>query len=202
MTNRGSKAGLVAALSSVAIAVGAGVVVNMASSEVPVVTANWAATISLILASLASLGSLIGFRRKERQRTRLVFIVHAHADKYAASQVSEALRNRGYDTWLDSEALVPGMDWKAEMASAIAKASAAVVIVSSDLSDSFFATREMRSLMSNVRTKDPSIAPLIPVLVGQAKIPVELQQIQGIRLDDPAYAEKLDFSLARILDGA
>lgn len=212
MTNRGSRPGaiatplsasrlgLVTSLLSVAVAIGAGVVVNMAASDAPASPVKWASITSLILAITAGLASIYSFRSKESQRTRLVFISHAHADEAAARRVNEALREKGYETWLAEDVLLPGMDWEEEISMAVAKASAAVIIVSPNLSDSAFTTREMRSLLSNLRTNDPSFSPLVPVVVGQGRLPLELQQIQAIRLDEPNFADKLDYSLARILD--
>jgi hypothetical protein len=51
--------------------------------------------------------------------SRRVFLAHANEDKPKIRQLYAALKDRGFDPWLDEEDLVGGQNWKVEIPRAI-----------------------------------------------------------------------------------
>ena len=74
-----------------------------------------------------------------------VFICHASEDKPRARDLTRRLHERGYDTWLDEEQLLPGQHWETEISNAIFGAAAVLVcLTKTSTSKIGFVQKELR----------------------------------------------------------
>jgi TIR domain len=112
-----------------------------------------------------------------------VFISHSRTNSSAAFQLSNELRKRGVETWLDLRDLAPGKDWEPEVSSAIQSAAGFVFIIGPPGPSDRWQTFEWQQIVENEYYLDPS-KPLIPVLIGEPEIPGFLKTRHSLFLDD------------------
>ena len=67
-------------------------------------------------------------QRGEQNVEGTVFLCHASEDKEAVRGLYHRLRSRGVRPWLDEEDLIPGQDWQQEIADAVRRSKAVVVL--------------------------------------------------------------------------
>lgn len=90
-----------------------------------------------------------------------VFISYDHDDKSTAHRLAEGLRGHSFHVWTD-ELLSPGENWAAEMATALGKADAMVVLLSPNSVKSQLVRRDVEYALSSPRFEHR----LIPVIIG------------------------------------
>ena len=71
-----------------------------------------------------------------------VFISHSEVDSDFAQLLQLKLLGEGYVTWMASDRLEPGLDWRAEIDQALETAAAVVVVMSPDARASEYVTYE------------------------------------------------------------
>ncbi len=115
-----------------------------------------------------------------------VFVSHSHADAELAKQLSKALRNEGLEVWDPDLNLLPGENWAAEVARALEKSDAMVVLLTPDAISSPRVRREMSYALGAKRYSNR----LIPVAVGDCEsipahgIPWIVRQLPWVELED------------------
>ena len=126
-----------------------------------------------------------------------VFVSHSHADAELAARVSEALRNEGLEVWDPDLNLLPGDNWAAEVARALEKSDAMVVLLTPDAISSPWVRREMVYALGAKRYSNR----LIPVAIGDREripahdVPWIVRQLPWVELEDrgqgPAGVERI-----------
>ena len=103
--------------------------------------------------------------------------------------LSNELRSRGVETWLDIRDLKPGSDWDQSVMSAIKSASGFVFLIGPPGSSDRWQTFEWQQIVANEYYLDP-LKPLVPVLIGPPDLPGFLKTRQALFLDDDPGAIK------------
>ena len=108
-----------------------------------------------------------------------VFLCHASENKPIVKDLYDRLVSAGYEPWLDSEVLLPGMNWDMEIQQAL-RASDAVIVCLSKLSvaKEGYIQKELKFAQDIQDEKPEGTIFLIPLRLDNCKTPFNLQQIQ------------------------
>lgn len=121
-----------------------------------------------------------------------VFLCHASENKPIVKQLYDDLVVAGYEPWLDSEVLLPGMDWDREIKIGLEASDAVIVCVSSVLVDKEgYIQKELRFAQDYQSEKPPGTIYLIPLRLDDCKLPYALRDIQWGNYAEPDGFEKL-----------
>jgi hypothetical protein len=103
-----------------------------------------------------------------------IFISYARADVQFADQVSNALQEAGFTTWVDRNQLPAGEQWWQNISRAIADCAAVVVIVSQSSVGSEMVAQELQLAEKNQKR-------IIPILFARRGVPIgRFQSVQCI----------------------
>src|SRR5215210_3258531 len=91
-----------------------------------------------------------------------VFISHAYADTDLARRVTDVLEESGFQTWLDSQQILPGDNWGEKLAEALRESNAMVVLLTPDSLRSSNISHDISYALGNKNYKDR----LIPVVAA------------------------------------
>ena len=119
-----------------------------------------------------------------------IFINHSHKDKQFAAWLSESLRDKGYDAWIDAVNIDGGDLWEEGIKTAIKESEVLVVVTSPHIHESRWVQREIA--LAELQDKI-----IIPILIeGQhSEILPELQKFQVID-----FRKNQDDALAKLLE--
>lgn len=108
-----------------------------------------------------------------------VFLCHAVENKPVVNNLFEDLVASGFDPWLDTEALLPGMDWVLEIKKAMRVSDAVMVCMSTvSISKEGFVQKELK-IAQDIQDEKPSgTIFLIPVKLDKCETPFELKGFQ------------------------
>ena len=108
-----------------------------------------------------------------------VFLCHASENKPVVKELFERLKIDGFNPWLDSEHILPGMDWDLEIQKAM-NASDIVIICLSSISvlKEGYVQKEIKYAQEIQKEKPEGTIFLIPVQLEACDIPTRLQEIQ------------------------
>ncbi len=141
--------------------------------------------------------------RRLRERLRRVFIIYAKEDQAVASEIANLIRESGMEPWLDVENITAGQIWMDEMAKALDESAMAVVLVSQNLNKSTYASKELKSAISDLEANDKKSSPLIPILIDDSEMPSSISHIQFVdfKKDDAKkfLVRSLEVAMDRIL---
>jgi hypothetical protein len=112
-----------------------------------------------------------------------VFISHSRVNSSTALRLSDELRKRNVETWLDVRDLTPEKDWELQVGSAIQNADGFVFVIGPPGPSDRWQTFEWQQIVENEYYLDPS-KPLIPVLIGGPEMPGFLKTRHSLVLDD------------------
>ncbi|MFT3894714.1 MAG: toll/interleukin-1 receptor domain-containing protein [Anaerolineales bacterium] len=108
-----------------------------------------------------------------------VFLCHASENKPIVKDLYNDLVAAGYNPWLDSEVLLPGMDWDREIKLGLDASDAVIVCVSSVLVDKEgYIQKELRLAQEHAMMMRPGTIFLIPLRLDDCPLPYELKDIQ------------------------
>lgn len=121
-----------------------------------------------------------------------VFLCHASENKPIVKGLYDDLVAAGYAPWLDSEVLLPGMDWDREIKLALDASDAVIVCVSSVLVDKEgYIQKELRLAQEHALMMRPGTIFLIPLRLDPVNLPYELRDIQWGNYFEPDGFERL-----------
>jgi hypothetical protein len=121
-----------------------------------------------------------------------VFLCHASENKPIVRNLYDDLVAAGYEPWLDSEVLLPGMDWDREIKLGLEASDVVIVCVSSVLVDKEgYIQKELRFAQDYQSQKPPGTIYLIPLRLDDCKTPYELRDIQWGDYSAPDGFERL-----------
>ncbi len=133
-----------------------------------------------------------------KARPLKVFLCHASVDKPKVRELYRKLRANGIDAWLDEEKLLPGQDWKAEIAKALRSSDAIVVCVSTkSVNKEGFVQKEIVSALDIVEEKPEGTIFLIPTKLETCTVPERLSRWQWVDLFNKNGFELLLSSLSK-----
>jgi hypothetical protein len=117
-----------------------------------------------------------------------VFLAYRHPDESYARTVYRELLAAGHRVWMDMENLLPGQMWLAELKSALARASAFVVLLSGQTSaDHSFVLKEFELAQSRLRQG----LRVIPVRLEPVALPAGFKDYQAVDLFMPDGLQRL-----------
>lgn len=109
-----------------------------------------------------------------------------------AKQISEALRDEGYDPWLDEEKLVGGQDWQMEITKAIEESNFFVACLSNhSVNKEGYFQKEMKIGMEILDRQPEGRIYLIPVRLEDCQVPTKLKKWQWVDVYERDGMEKL-----------
>jgi hypothetical protein len=121
-----------------------------------------------------------------------VFLCHASENKPIVQGLYDDLAAAGFAPWLDSEALLPGMDWDLEIKKAMRASDAVIVCLSSfSVSKEGYIQKELKFAQDIQDEKPRGTIFLIPLRLEACEVPYELQRIQWSEYAAPDGFEKL-----------
>jgi hypothetical protein len=119
-----------------------------------------------------------------------VFVSYAHRDRATAEKLVKSLKEEGWSVWWDNE-LVGGTRFDRAIADALTAAKCVIVIWSSASVDSDFVFDEAKSAYQrNI---------IVPVVIGNATLPLGFGRIQCVELDRPDGHARLKDAVRGIL---
>lgn len=92
---------------------------------------------------------------------RRVFLSYGAGDRPAARELAEGLRDKSFDVWTD-DLIAPGQNWAAEVARALDRSDAMVVLLTPSSVKSEWVKREVEFALATKRYESR----LIPVVLG------------------------------------
>lgn len=108
-----------------------------------------------------------------------VFLCHASENKPIVKGLYDDLVAAGYEPWLDTEVLLPGMDWDLEIRKGMRASDSALVCLSSiSVAKEGYVQKELKFAQDIQDEKPRGTIFLIPLRLDPCEIPYDLQDIQ------------------------
>ncbi len=126
------------------------------------------------------------------KRKLKVFLCHASENKPIVKDLYDRLVSAGYEPWLDTEVLLPGVDWDLEIRKALRTSDSVIVCLSKiSVAKEGYIQKELRLAQDIQSEKPEGVVFLIPARLDECKTPFSLQSIQWADLTAPDGFEKL-----------
>lgn len=107
-----------------------------------------------------------------------VFLCHASENKPIVNGLYDDLVAAGYEPWLDTEVLLPGMDWDLEIRKGMRASDSALVCLSSiSVAKEGYVQKELKFAQDIQDEKPRGTIFLIPLRLDPCEIPYDLQDI-------------------------
>lgn len=139
-------------------------------------------------------------RRRTMERVRRVFIIYSRKDLSVAKEISEVLKSKGLNPWLDVENIAAGEIWRDEISQALDESAMAIAILSKNFKSDSHAAKELRTAVSNLESRDKKASPLIPVLVDDSDIPKSISHIHFVDYTSDSAQEFLVKSIEQAMN--
>jgi len=120
--------------------------------------------------------------------TLRVFLCHASGDKARVRHLSAQLREIGIDPWLDEEKLLPGHDWRVEIAKALREAHAVVVCLSQhSVTKAGYMQKEIVYALDIADEQPEGAIFIVPVKLEECSVPQRLSRWHWVHLDEKGF---------------
>lgn len=113
-------------------------------------------------------------------RTVAAFISHRGSDSPQAERLARALRDKGFDVWLDLDEIKPGDSIIARMNEGLERASHLLLLYSDDATEGAWMDREWLSFLA--RQLNGADVKVIPVRIGRSLGPALLADVKYVDL--------------------
>lgn len=125
-----------------------------------------------------------------------IFISYASGDRAKAQELHAYLMAHGADPWLDTENLLPGQDWKMEIAKALDETDLILLCLSkSSVTREGYVQKEMRLALDRALEIPQGEIFLIPARFEEVELPFSLRDYQWVDLYTESGKNKLLRSL-------
>lgn len=126
------------------------------------------------------------------------FLCHASADKPEVKKLYRALKDEGFDPWLDAVNLMPGEDWEAEIAAAV-KASHVVIVCLSQtaVTKAGFVQKEIKMALDVADLQPEGNIFVIPTRIENCTVPDRLSKWHWVDLYEDGGYQKLVAALRK-----
>ena len=122
--------------------------------------------------------------------SRRIFLAHANENKPQILQLYAALKDSGFEPWLDEKELVPGRLWKEEIPKAIRGAGVFLACLSSRSVEKIgYVQNEFRLALSAYAERPPGSIYLVPVRLDDCQVPDLQIPDRGLSLRDIHWAD-------------
>jgi hypothetical protein len=116
-------------------------------------------------------------------RALRVFLCHASDDKPSVRRLYHQLRADGIDPWLDEEELLPGQDWRLEIAKAVRDSDAVLVCLSrGSVTKAGYVQKEIKFALDVADEQPEGTIFIIPLRLEKCKVPERLSRWQWVDL--------------------
>ena len=127
------------------------------------------------------------------EKQRSIFISYAREDREKAKGLYEKLKSRGFSPWLDDVDLLPGMDWRAEIQTAIKMSPFFLICISKRTTDR---RGHLQKELQTALEYAEGILPehdifIVPAILEPCEVPFEIRQYQAVHLYEPDGFERL-----------
>lgn len=107
-----------------------------------------------------------------------VFLCHANENEDIVRNLYLRLKAAGYEPWLDTELIFPGMSWEHEIQDAIQKSDAVIICLSAtSITKEGYFHKELKLAQNMQEMKPEGVIFLIPLRLDNSKLPPYLQRI-------------------------
>jgi hypothetical protein len=131
-----------------------------------------------------------------RKHSLKVFISYASGDRAEAQKLHTYLVSQGVDPWIDTENLLPGQDWKMEIARVLDDTNLIILCLSrKSVSREGYVQKEMRLALDRALEIPPGEIFLIPARLEEVDLPYSLRDFQAVDLYTENGMKKLLKSL-------
>ena len=121
-----------------------------------------------------------------------VFLCHASENKPIVKELFDDLVASGFDPWLDTEVLLPGIDWDLEIKKGMRASDAVIIGLSSvSVNKEGYIQKELKFAQDIQDEKPRGTIFLIPLRLDECETPYDLQDIQWADYTDSDGFEKL-----------
>ncbi|HMS84037.1 MAG TPA: TIR domain-containing protein [Nitrospira sp.] len=115
-----------------------------------------------------------------------VFISYAKEDRQDAGRLFLALKDNGFQPWMDEAHILPGQDWQLSIQKAMEKADFLLICLSRhSLTKTGFVQREMRRAVELQQDLPEGQVKLIPVRLEDCNVPTSMKNWQWGNLYEP-----------------
>lgn len=131
-----------------------------------------------------------------------IFLCHSSGDKPRVRQLYERLKlENGIYPWLDTEKLLPGVDWDFEIKTAVRQSHVVLVCLSKNsINKEGYIQKEIKQALDVADEKPDGTIFIIPLRLDDCTIPVRLQRWQWLDLFEKDSYDKLLNSLRKRAD--
>jgi RNA-directed DNA polymerase len=133
--------------------------------------------------SLSSLDPSVHFEAQSEmsQNSALIFLSYTRADVVPVQELYDKLLLAGYKPWMDTKNLIGGENWQLAINKAIKNADIFVAVLSpNSVGKRGVIQLELRKALEKFQEKLDSDIFIIPLIIGDCKIPDQLQKFQWI----------------------
>lgn len=124
-----------------------------------------------------------------------VFLCHASQDKPNVRKLYKQLKSDSIDPWLDEEKLLPGQDWRIEIAKAVRSSDVILVCLSKkSISKEGFVQREIKLALDLATEKPEGTIFLIPLRIEECEVPEFFQHLQWVNYFEDNGIERLNYA--------
>jgi hypothetical protein len=121
-----------------------------------------------------------------------VFLCHAVENRPIVKDLYDRLIKAGYEPWLDTEAVLPGMTWDVEIKQALHASDAVIVCLSKiSVAKEGYIQKELKFAQDIQDEKPRGTIFLIPLRLDNCETPFDLREIQWADYTAPDGFEKL-----------
>ena len=125
-----------------------------------------------------------------------IFISYARVDAEPVAEIYRRLKAAGYDPWIDSEDLLPGVKWKDAIVKAVREADLFLLCISSQSSNrQGFIQREIKIAFDQLEEKTSDHIYFIPVRLEECDLPDKVEEFQCVDWFLNGAWEKLEKAL-------
>jgi hypothetical protein len=125
-----------------------------------------------------------------------IFLCHSSSDKAAVRQLHGRLLADGFQPWLDERELLPGQDWKREIAQAIRSSDIVLVCLSREsISRTGYVQREIREVLDAADARPEGSLFVVPARLEPCTIPERLTKWHWVDLHKDDGYRKLRAAL-------
>lgn len=125
-----------------------------------------------------------------------IFISYARVDAAPVSEIYQRLKAAGFDPWIDSVDLLPGVKWKDAIIKAVREADLFLLCISSQSSNrQGFIQREIKIAFDQLEEKTSDHIYFIPVRLEECELPEKVEEFQCVDWFETGAWEKLEKAL-------
>lgn len=130
--------------------------------------------------------------RSPNRRPLRAFLSYCREDSAAVRQLHERLTTAGVEVWLDDVALLPGQEWKSEIAKAVRRSDVVIVCLSERaVTKVGYVQKEIREALQYADEHPPDTMFVVPVRFDDCLIPSAMKHLHCVDLWTEAGYQKL-----------